>query len=355
MSGFVYFTGSADGELIKIGHTRQPVPWGRAGQTKLGHSAPIPLCAVRGSVTAERSLHAHFAGLAVGDEVEIFRATPELVGYVNWLRQQWFTWADTEAADGPDDEPDWRDFMPEGHHAANGAGRCIPLEPPEPGAMLQHYDVTSGPYRDTPWAGLTIPPPDFNDYYTPPELVAAARLAMGGLDLDPASHWSANRVHRAGTFYHKHRSGPWFGRVWLNPPYGDNQAWFEPILRYWLTDPAERAAVDAEQAKRVGITQLCMLSPVWAFNTGIAAPVTRLASAFLLLGPAPKFWGQNREGKRAGPDRPIFGSDHPHAILYLGDRAEAFRDAYRGRGLFMTLDPAELGTGADLGGELEGS
>lgn len=61
------------------------------------------------------------------------------------------------------------------------------------------------------------------EWYTPAAPVEIARAVMGGIDCDPASCEEANRTIRAGTYYTRETNGltsPWFGRVWLNCPYG---------------------------------------------------------------------------------------------------------------------------------------
>jgi ParB family chromosome partitioning protein len=61
-----------------------------------------------------------------------------------------------------------------------------------------------------------------NEWYTPEYFIEAARKTMGSIDLDPASSDIANKAVKASTYYTKDDNGlikPWFGNIWLNPPY----------------------------------------------------------------------------------------------------------------------------------------
>jgi ParB family transcriptional regulator, chromosome partitioning protein len=82
---------------------------------------------------------------------------------------------------------------------------AVPIEPEKPKAF----------------AGLTSGKND-DEWYTPRHVIELARKALGGIDLDPASCALAQQTVRAGAYYDKHANGlerPWFGKVWMNPPY----------------------------------------------------------------------------------------------------------------------------------------
>jgi len=82
-----------------------------------------------------------------------------------------------------------------------------------------------------------LPPPDTmlekhksQEWYTPRRFTDAARAVMGGIDLDPASCEVANQTVQATTFYTEKQNGltlPWYGRVWLNPPFGTMKTPFD--------------------------------------------------------------------------------------------------------------------------------
>jgi hypothetical protein len=62
-----------------------------------------------------------------------------------------------------------------------------------------------------------------SEHYTPPAIVDAARAALGGFDLDPASCPEANAWIRADRIFTREDDGfrrPWLGRIFLNPPGG---------------------------------------------------------------------------------------------------------------------------------------
>jgi ParB family chromosome partitioning protein len=61
-----------------------------------------------------------------------------------------------------------------------------------------------------------------NEWYTPPEYIAAAHLVLGDIDLDPASSPVANEIVQAKRIFTRQENGltqEWQGKIWMNPPY----------------------------------------------------------------------------------------------------------------------------------------
>jgi ParB family chromosome partitioning protein len=309
----VYLFGAKDGSFIKIGHTGGSLEK-RKKQILSGQLSNIDLvllAAVGGTTTQEtelKNIYSHLKNDA--NSTETFKPEIELIQYINWLRQQW--WIVLEETMKPDFVPDWIQWIP-------NEERKVTFDEDDPSELIPSKRAYSGPLAGTPWDRLSTPTPKKgDDFYTPNELIIAASNAMGGIDLDAASHWLANRVHKIPEFFHLHKSAfdnPWKGKVWLNPPYGNNDPWFERIKLFWDDG---------------SIKQLCMISPVWVFGTQIAAPILDRAAAMTLLTPTPKFWG-NPAGKT--------GTNHPHAIIYMGDRIGEFYEAFRQYGVPMKLLP----------------
>lgn len=109
------------------------------------------------------------------------------------------------------------------------------------------------------------------EWYTPAQYIKAARAVMGGIDLDPASCELANRVVKATKYYTKHDDGlaqSWYGRVWLNPPYGRTDskqkanagAWIRRLIEHHKTGAIEQAIllVNAWTSRK-------WFDPLWAY------------------------------------------------------------------------------------------
>jgi hypothetical protein len=74
------------------------------------------------------------------------------------------------------------------------------------------------------------------EYYTPLPIIEVARATMGGIDLDPASSFAANMRVCANVFYSSEgEKMRWFGRVWLNHPFGrvSNPVWIDKLVLEW--------------------------------------------------------------------------------------------------------------------------
>lgn len=62
-----------------------------------------------------------------------------------------------------------------------------------------------------------------NEWYTPEKYVEMAREVLGHIDLDPASSKIANETVKADRYFTEEENSlnkVWYGKVWMNPPYG---------------------------------------------------------------------------------------------------------------------------------------
>ena len=81
-----------------------------------------------------------------------------------------------------------------------------------------------------------------DDVATAPKLWRPIRDAIGGFDLDPAAGCEPTPI--ASDRYTKDDDGltsPWYGNVWLNPPFSDKTPWFKRLVSQYEHGDVERA------------------------------------------------------------------------------------------------------------------
>ena len=321
--GWVYLLGELPGSSaslsVKVGFTASRIAKRVNGvnSQQTTNSEYIHLVAVAGSPKDEAEIKRYFEQYRRSDKgkrTEYFAAESPILEYAAWLRGQWFV-----ATDGTEQLSDLLHQDPSIWLPSSERRFRKPAD--DPSVLIQNHAVQKGCLPE-PYSWLPNPKASFQDYFTPPEIVDCARAAMGGIDLDAASHWAANKIHKIPNYFDTNRSAfvnDWQGKVWLNPPYGNNKPWFDRAMGF-----IRAGAID----------QMCMISPVWSFTTQAAREFMDAASAMILLSPTPRFWGnaENREG-----------SNHPHAVVYIGRYPSRFISAFRAHGIAVRLDrPDEL-------------
>jgi hypothetical protein len=159
-----------------------------------------------------------------------------------------------------------------------------PQEAPQPARMDVHFSSESA------------------EHYTPKHVVDAVVRAMGGIDLDPCSNSTlrpnvpADRVMTASD---DGLSAPWFGRVYMNPPYGSAiSIWVEKLAsEYENGDVSEAIALVPARTDTAWWRRL--------FNYPICYVRGRLT-----------FIGNNAP------------APFPSALVYLGRNVETFCEAF---------------------------
>ena len=109
-----------------------------------------------------------------------------------------------------------------------------------------------------------------HEYYTPSEIIGAAREVMGRITLDPASSAQANKTVRADTFYSDNGlDRAWFGRVWMNHPFSrkNNPLWINRLHNAYCQGEIEEglcityAATSEAWFQPLLLRRQCFLTP----------------------------------------------------------------------------------------------
>ena len=86
-----------------------------------------------------------------------------------------------------------------------------------------------------------------DEWYTTPDIIDAAIACMGRIDLDPCSNSHESPNVPASRHYTKEDDGlslPWFGNVYVNPPYGTAiPLWVDKIITEYQSGNIERCVL----------------------------------------------------------------------------------------------------------------
>lgn len=140
-------------------------------------------------------------------------------------------------------------------------------------------------------------------WYTPTHIVTAAREVLGAIDTDPATCAAAQAVVQAARWYTEVEDGllqPWYGRLWLNPPYSAPSKWTDKALSHYATGEVTSALILTNSYTETGW---------WQRMAGVGA--------MLFFAGRMQFWhpskesGNNRTGQTLcylGADRACFAA-----------------------------------------------
>lgn len=287
---WIYFVNIDNGRAIKIGHSRQArgKRLKQHAATRFGITVNVePICEVQGTIDDETTVHRYFKAALLPGEKEVFEPAEELIDYIRWLRDQWFVVT-------PEITDEQRDAMP-----VVESDTWLPRQErrkPRPSEILPGFH---GAF-DFGDREITI-----DDFYTPEVIIEAARSTMGCIDTDPASHAVANRVVRAKTFWTKSDNGltkPWFGKVWVNPPFSTWSEW------------SAKAIAELSSGR---VDEMCVLAATRTLTAQYFAPLIARCDAMCIFRGRLKFWGE----KARDPD-------DGHAVMYYGNNRDTFRKMF---------------------------
>jgi hypothetical protein len=149
-----------------------------------------------------------------------------------------------------------------------------------------------------------------NEWYTPKNYVEAVRKVLGEIELDPASCASANKVVKATKYYTEEDDGlkqKWYGKVFLNPPYGDVGPKFVARL--------------IKEYEAGNVTETILLLNSHVTDTKWFQPLFNYLLCF--TDHRSKFWNdENPEGTSTSPT-------HGSVFVYLGKNSKDFEKQFK--------------------------
>jgi phage N-6-adenine-methyltransferase len=155
-----------------------------------------------------------------------------------------------------------------------------------------------------------------NEWYTPPEIIEAARATMGRIDCDPASSELANKTVKAKKYYTAEQNGlerKWGEKVWLNPPYS------QPAINHFA-DALSQRVKDKE------IKEACILVNN-ATDAAWCQKILMLGSCVCFLRGRVKFI--DMEGCATGA--PLQGQ----IVVYIGENIDDFKANFTSMGVIL--------------------
>ncbi len=187
-------------------------------------------------------------------------------------------------------------------------------EADEPAYITASDPHTSGCHADMPGRFVHVSAnTGNNEWYTPPDVLAAVREVLGRVDLDPASSEVAQQFVRARRYFTLDDDGlsrMWKGSIFLNPPYAADlvRAFLGKLVEHFQAGDVPEAVVLVNNATETTWFQAA----------------ARTASAVCFPSGRIKFLDQ--QGQPVGA--PLQGQ----ALLYFGASPDAFVAAFRSLG-----------------------